>query len=170
MQKLCFRPSPLTRNARRRQKHQRLRWMFEVCRDIASTSRLHFCRQAPTDKHTRPARQNEAYDNCVFVVLGFTPFVPMGPKTRPRRKLLVAFRRHAVLHQKTTPKSGPLTFEFSAPEPYDFVPVWGTLGAQCSAKFPGQVVTSTLAANSTCYLQMGQARDCFSIILAASWI
>ena len=48
------------------------------------TSLLH---AGPTDKHTRPARQNEAYDNCVFVVLGFTPFVPMGPKTRPRRKL-----------------------------------------------------------------------------------
>ena len=47
MQKLCFRPSPLTRNARRRQKHQRLRWMFEVCRHMASTSRLHFCRHAP---------------------------------------------------------------------------------------------------------------------------
>ena len=131
------------------------------------TSLLH---AGPTDKHTRPALQNEAYDNCVFVVLGLTPFVTMGPKTRPRRKLLVAFRRHAFLHQKPTPKSGPQNFEFSAPEPCDFVPVWGTLGAQCSAKFPGQVVTSTLAANSTRYLQMGQARDCFSIILAASWI
>ena len=170
MPKLCFRSSPLTRHARRRQKHQRLRWMFEVCRDIASTSRLHLCRQAPL---TNILAQRVRTRRMITVSLpswASRLLCPWVPKRGPRGKLLVAFRRHAFLHQKTTPKSGPQNFEFSTPGPCDFFPVWGTLGAQCSATFPGQVVTSTLAANSARYLQMGQARDCFSIILAASWI
>ena len=122
----------------------------------------------PTDKHTRPARQNEAYDNCVFVVLGFTPFVPMGPKTRPRRKLPAAFRRHAFLHQKTTPKSGPRNFDILMPRAFDFFPIWGTLGAQCSAILPGFGVTPNVAANSPLYLQVDEACDRFSTILAGS--
>ena len=116
---------------------------------------------SPTDKHTRPARQKEAYDNCVFVVLGFTPFVPMGPKTRPRRKLPAAFRRHAFLHQKTTPKSGPRNFNIFMPRTCDLFPVWGALGAQCSAIFAGLGVTPNLAANSALYLQWTKLASSF---------
>ena len=129
------------------------------------TSLLH---AGPTDKHTRPALQNEAYDNCVFVVLGLTPFVTMGPKTRPRRKLLVAFRRHAFLHQKPTPKSGPRNFDICMPGAFDLFPACGTFGAQCSAILPGFGVTPNVAANSPLFLQVDEACDRFSTILAGS--
>ena len=168
MQKLCFRPSPLTRNARRRQKHQRLRWMFEVCRDIASTSRLHFCRQAPL---TNILAQRVRTRRMITVSLSYWALrlLRQGvPKRGPGGDSLLHFGVTRFCIQKTTPKSGPLNFTFSTPEPCDLFAVWGTFGAQCSAIFASQVMTSNLAANSTRYLQMGQAPDRFSTILAAS--
>ena len=56
------------------------------------------------------------------------------------------------------------------PGAFDLFPACGTFGAQCSAILPGFGVTPNVAANSPLYLQVDEACDRFSTILAGSWL
>ena len=70
----------------------------------SSRRRLAFGLRLDIDcSHRRAQRRKFQYDAFVFLRRA-TPI--LGP--RPHRKHCVAFRRHAVGEQKTTPKTGPL--------------------------------------------------------------